>query len=37
MRLEGIILEDGLPRREQITYLGEGKVCLLDQGYGETI
>ena len=32
MHLEGVVLEVVLPKREQITYLGEVKVCVLDKG-----
>ena len=34
---EGEVLEVVLPGRGKVTYLGEGKVCLGDQGQGETM
>ena len=33
----GLVLEIVLPGRGQMTYLGEGKVCLGGQRYGQTI
>ena len=36
-RKRGGVLEVALPGRRQMTYLGEGRVWLGDQGYGETI
>ena len=32
MRLGRVVLEVALTRKEQMTYLGERKVCLWDQG-----